>query len=186
MQRVRPIKMWLALRHPKRRKSKAPTTETTAGSGRIPIEILQHIFSHLDILTLLLQCRLVCHLWSQCIPGNSPALRTALFVPSLYKNTSKSLVKITKLVISRLSVELSANKINPASRTAQVTGYTIRLAAIEVDRLLNKHELSIELHPLLLNDIAHSRLDRCQKSYNVNRKARPAWTSMFITNPPIS
>ncbi|KAF2023007.1 hypothetical protein EK21DRAFT_119170 [Setomelanomma holmii] len=47
----------------------------------VPIEVLQQILSHLDLLTLL-RCRCVNRLWNGCIPGDSPELREAMFLPT--------------------------------------------------------------------------------------------------------
>lgn len=45
----------------------------------LPVEVLQQILSHLDCLALL-RNRTVCTLWNTCIPGDSPAVRRAMFL----------------------------------------------------------------------------------------------------------
>jgi hypothetical protein len=48
----------------------------------LPVEILQHIFSYLDTMSLF-RCHDVCRLWKHCIPGISPALHAVLFVSAI-------------------------------------------------------------------------------------------------------
>lgn len=49
--------------------------------GDLPVEVLQNIFSHLDLRTLL-RCQCVCKHWDVCIPGDSTQLHESLFLPS--------------------------------------------------------------------------------------------------------
>lgn len=49
------------------------------GFNDLPVEILQNIFLHLDIVTLL-RIRRVCRLWKDLVPGDSPLLAEELFL----------------------------------------------------------------------------------------------------------
>jgi hypothetical protein len=49
--------------------------------GNLPTELLQEIFSPLDIWTLL-KCRCVCRRWNDCIPDDSTELLALMFIPS--------------------------------------------------------------------------------------------------------
>jgi hypothetical protein len=46
---------------------------------QLPIELLQHVFLHLDFFTLL-RVRRVCSVWNELIPGDSPLLQELLFL----------------------------------------------------------------------------------------------------------
>jgi hypothetical protein len=62
-----------------------PSFRLAKAISDLPIEILQKIFSYLNVAALL-KCRCVCALWNNCIPGDSGDLREALFLP---KSTQK-------------------------------------------------------------------------------------------------
>jgi hypothetical protein len=49
------------------------------GFNDLPVEILQNIFLHLDIVTLL-RIRRVCRIWKDLVPGDSPLLAEELFL----------------------------------------------------------------------------------------------------------
>jgi hypothetical protein len=51
------------------------------GIAKLPTEVLQDAFSYL-CPTDLHKCQLVCHYWKDCIPGDSPELKEALFIKS--------------------------------------------------------------------------------------------------------
>lgn len=55
--------------------------QASIGNGLLPVEIIQHIFAYLDIWSLW-NCHGVCRFWKHCVPGTSPALRTAMFLSS--------------------------------------------------------------------------------------------------------
>jgi hypothetical protein len=79
-------KLWQFWRHRGKRGDERDTP-LTIGSGRLPIEILQETFSNLGGWTLLRCCN-VCRLLNQCIPGASPSLRMAMYLPASKRNTS--------------------------------------------------------------------------------------------------
>jgi hypothetical protein len=105
----------------------------------LPIEVLQQIFSHLDLLTLF-KCRCVCTLWNSCIPGDSPELREAMFLPG------NAIFKATEWPPFTLFFEIYTDA-DMARRFSAVP--PVRVGAI--DRIVLSHvsRSSVALHPFI-------------------------------------
>lgn len=58
-------------------------TNIALGINELPVEILQNVFLHLDLVTLL-RIRRVCKLWKDLVPGDSPLLAEELFLKPSY------------------------------------------------------------------------------------------------------
>ncbi|CAO2647121.1 Nn.00g080430.m01.CDS01 [Neocucurbitaria sp. VM-36] len=85
------------------------------GINDLPIEILQQIFSSLDFRTLY-TCHSVCHLWYKYIPGHSPRLRSALFLPSSTTSSLKAPPVTLNFIIHCRNTKRSKGYINLIDR----------------------------------------------------------------------
>ncbi|KAF2833152.1 hypothetical protein CC86DRAFT_5666 [Ophiobolus disseminans] len=184
MRHLRSSKLWLSLRHNKQPipEPEIRTREATIGNGQIPIEILQEVFSYLDIWTLLLQCRRVCHLWSTCIPGNSPALRATLFDPKQRAKYCNNYNTSTQNPELHFGIVLFGPFTDSTERQ-RATGYTVHLRR---DHVILRHQPSFHtINPLLLLETTRTKLKRYKASWNSQSNPEPLWMAMLVCQPPV-
>ncbi|KAH7067911.1 hypothetical protein FB567DRAFT_402181, partial [Paraphoma chrysanthemicola] len=110
----------------------------------LPTEVLQQIFSYLDLMALL-KCRCVCKMWDNCIPGDSPELREAMFLPAT------AMFKATEWPPLSLFFEIYTDA-ETARRSTAVP--TIKIGAIDKVVLSHVSRTSVALNPFI------SQIDR--------------------------
>jgi hypothetical protein len=185
MSRSRFPKLWQSLRHRCKRDEKKGTLSPTIGNGQLPIEVLQEIFSNFDMWTLM-RCCSVCRLWNQCIPGDSPSLRMAMYLPaskhniSGYKTTAINALKFNFGVT--LHGDFARLQENWTRKPQLVTDYTVRLRSFEKQRL---QEYNITLNPILLCDMKQLQLRQYKASWTSVGNAKPLWMTMLVCQPPV-
>jgi hypothetical protein len=133
----------------------------------LPIEILDLIFSHLDTSTLYL-IRSVCQFWKTCIPGHSPILRNAMFLPANSVNAN-NIPPVEDSIKLHFSVTLDPDFLNPSEYEIP-RAYTLRP--------LDLNDSTHVVNPLLTSrDITHSHLRDWVQT-------KPFWTSSLVSHPP--
>jgi hypothetical protein len=177
-------KLWHPHRHRRKRSYERDTPRPrTIGSGMLPIEVLQEIFSHLDLFTLMRCCQ-VCGLWNQCIPGDSPSLRMAMFLPTPQHNASRYEMAPINAFIFNFGVTLNGDFQNLEDRQVcrPVTDYTVRPCSSEPARL---QKYDITLNPILESDITQRQLQRYKAFWESTGNSKPFWMTMLVSQPPI-
>jgi hypothetical protein len=177
-------KLWYPRRYGRKRGDKRDTRHTlTIGNGRLPIETLQEIFSNLDLWTLLRCCN-VCRLWNQCIPGDSPYLRIAMYLPVSKHNTFHYETAAIKAFRFNFAVTLHGDFQDVEDRRIcrPVTDYTVCLRSSETKRL-QKYDITI--NPILLPDMTQSQLQRYKALWESSENKKPFWMTMLVSRPPI-
>jgi hypothetical protein len=171
----------IELRHTGHQNYDPPPSNTTSDINHIPIEILQEVFSHLSLPTLLLQCRSVCHLWRQCIPGDSPALCVALFLPKPSHQSPITYPKTITPAYLRFDVELHG-PFTVSESPQHATDYTVRL---QVYQAVNSQNIPIALNPTLTVDLTRSKLEHYKQWWDSAVDAKPLWMNMLVCQPPM-
>lgn len=154
-------------------------TIPSIGFGRLPIEILQSIFSHLDTWTLF-RYRDVCRLWSQCLPGDSPALRKAMLLPSPHHNKP---IKTTRNPTNFIFSVILYGDFERDRRVYQsATDYTVRS---HLCRLVPRvPELDVRFSSLLLWDMTQTRLGLWKYAWENEGCRSPLWMTTLVCQPP--
>jgi hypothetical protein len=178
MQPLRAARLWSILRL-FAKSSKDPSAKSQVGVGQLPVELLQEIFSYLDIWTLL-RIRAVCRLWAQNVPGNSPALRKSMFAPS-----SAPELRIIDAAMGDCTLEsrvMILGPFGPWRKYEHATDYVVHPVWSHVHHL---QERGITINPMLLFHMRQSTLTRLKQSCTDLREPRPFWMTMFASEPPL-
>lgn len=150
----------------------------TGNKSPLPVEILQQIFSDLDMWTLL-RCRCVCRVWNSSIPGNSPGLRKILFLPTSSDKIRKTYAKPLTIHMHLIFNEMPQNSPTPQ----HATGYSIGLVPGELFGLRDNHGIS--LHPIFFFDITHIELETYRNIWRSSDAIKPFWMTMLLCQPRI-
>jgi hypothetical protein len=155
----------------------------------LPMEILQHIFSYLDLASLL-KCRCICTLWSNCIPGDSTELRRALF----FRSTTAPEPLSESCPIFYFDIHTDAED-NASSTTIGPIGKVEKVVFCSSSKRVTVHpfieEIAHYIVPHTLDDIRKGS-DNTTRSASLKNKAgellHPAesatWKNMQATWPP--
>jgi hypothetical protein len=177
-------KLWHPRRYRRKRSNERDTPRPrTIGSGMLPVEILQEIFAHLDLFTLLRCCQ-VCRLWNQCIPGDSPSLRMAMFLPTLKHNASRHEMAPINAFKFNFGVNLHGDfqNLEDCQICRPVTDFTVRPRSSEPARL---QIYDIALNLILESNITRTQLQRYKASWESPEKKKPFWMTLLVSQPPI-
>jgi hypothetical protein len=158
----------------------ADTTSLIPNTGinTLPIEILQHIFFQLDLWSVL-RCRRVCHLWNDCVPGDSPALRASMFLPSQATRTR------TEPLTLHLTVHISAIFVDIYPCEPPLV-YTMCLEAAQMTHL---QEQDIAIHPILVGTVDEHVIRKMKDIWNSSLLGQDVgsatWMHMLACYPPV-
>lgn len=194
MSRLRSSKLWQALSGKARLQEQVAAREPARSRvPKLPVEILEMIFIRLDFWTLL-RCRTVCHLWHNCIPGTSPALRSTLFLSSLqtdrYLSHLSSPEEVQPPPYLRYFVTFANNFLD--TRAPQpATEYSVR--ALDKTQEDAHATPSRNYNRMLFSPMTQSKLRKYKRTWitttttnTVENGTRPPplWMSMYATSPP--
>lgn len=182
MAQLRSSTLWQVFRHRSqpRLDVKEQAPRKPPNNTALPVEILEMIFVHLDMWTLL-RCRNVCRFWQDCIPGTSPSLRHTMFLCT--PNMNNCLDTFSLDIVSTylgFTVSFADGFVN--TRDPQpATEYTVHPHT-------KGQSLGVPLHnPLLFFDMSRSQLRRYKAIWtmagNENHNL-PLWMNMYATDPP--
>ncbi|KAI4686455.1 uncharacterized protein J4E84_005734 [Alternaria hordeiaustralica] len=156
---------------------------THPGSGQrkritdLPVEVLQHVFIHLDFWDLL-RCQRVCNVWRQLIPGDSP-----LLAEMLYLKPSRSL-QIYNLVPTTFDFELDVTPqsiedgVQPSGTRFSV-GVRNEISLMRRCLGLIRTSQEIVFHPVVMDFnvwIQNERVLGCKEG---------SWRDMLVSMPPL-
>jgi hypothetical protein len=148
------------------------------GINTLPIEILQHVFSQLDLWSVL-RCRRVCRLWNDCVPGDSRALRASMFLPSPTTRTR------TEPLTLHLTVHISAILVDIYPCEPPLV-YTMCLGAAQMTHL---QEQDIAIHPILVGTVHEHVIRKLKDVWNSSLLGRDTgsatWMYMLACYPPV-
>jgi hypothetical protein len=183
MQPLRAARIWSILRL-FAKSTKDPSAKSQVGVSQLPVELLQEIFSYLDIWTLL-RIRAVCRLWAQNVPGNSPALRKSMFAPSSapeFRNIDAAIGDYTFESRVMILGPFGPCMLGPWKKYEHATDYVVHPVWNHVHHL---HERGITVNPMLLFHMRQSTLTQLKQSCADLREPKPFWMTMFASEPPL-
>lgn len=191
MARWRNSKLWHALHHKKRLDEELwipgeYPRKTNPSTAKLPTELLQEIFSYLDIWTLL-RIRFVCRIWSHCIPGTSPTLRTTMFLlhapvseePDQTPAISNSADRLVLNFTMRLHGPFTRNRTRTrVPKPQRATSYTITSHGGLL--LTASHTNDGLINPFLNFNFTYPQLN-----HYLSTAPTPLWLKTQIFHPPL-
>ncbi|KAF2833151.1 hypothetical protein CC86DRAFT_399797 [Ophiobolus disseminans] len=148
----------------------------------LPPELLQHIFTYLDLPSLL-RCQSVCTLWNACTPSTSPSIRAALFLPRPVSTLT------TPPVTMHFTVDICAYFLDLYPYTEPPLSYSFGMSTAEVRRLAG---LGVVVHPELIAGVADRRINYFVRGWKGlhgeawRNEVYGSWMGMLVCWPPVS
>jgi len=156
--------------------SKSPSRGTNI--SHLPTELLQHIFTHLDILTLI-RLRRVSSRWNSLIPGASPYLQELLFLkPSKWLEAytlTPATFDLTFDIVTTQDVDAVVYDRGQGFRPSRV--FSLSRRCIGLIRMSEE----IVFHPVVLG------LDRylTKEGFGSEVDGKASWRDMLVAMPPL-
>lgn len=176
--------------------SSTATTPRNTTFSTLPTEISQLIFSHLDFVALL-RCRCVCRTWKDRIPGDSPDLRRAMFLPPTEG------ARLDRYRLATIYVEIHTH-CQPFPRTPDVKAFYVRKVHKIAASYTPPTDSAAILHPFIerLDTYAVARVPNIEETkpgasrdYLVSLKNKAGdlvqpdehdlWRAMHAISPPV-
>lgn len=171
----------------KMRQMFASTPQRGAGINELPVEVLQHIFIHLDFWTLLrIQC--VSRVWRELIPGDSPLLQEALYLkPSRSLQIYNSVPTIFEFEFDYVLIAKCVEAGPHLQGTQVAQGTRKKFTMTRRCTGLIRTSSEIVFHPVIMD--LNTFLDCGHFSSTVGRwpedEQAGSWRDMLVSMPPL-
>lgn len=151
----------------------------------LPVEILQNVFLHLDMFTLL-RIRRVCKIWKSLVPGDSPLLAEELFLKPSYNLHAYSFTMATFDFDFEINVRPSPE--GPFLRTQPtfIDGLSLTRRCLGLIRTSGE----FIFHPIIIDFNQYVQGDEAGKSkLGMTEDVDPeaiSWRNMLVSMPPLT
>jgi hypothetical protein len=162
------------------------SSNVTLGMNDLPVEILQNIFLHLDLITLL-RIRRVCKLWRNLVPGDSALLAEELFLKPSYNLYAYS------FTLATFDFDFEINVRAALEHGPFVRGQPTYIDGLSLTRrCLGLIRMSSEFifHPIIIDFNQYVQGDEAGKSKLVLSEQLSddavSWRNMLVSMPPMT
>lgn len=161
------------------------TSIRAIGFNDLPVEILQNIFLHLDIVTLL-RIRQVCRLWKDLVPGESPLLAEELFLKPSHNLYAYSFTCTAFDFDFEINVHSIPEKGSMRAHSTFIEGLSMTRRCLGLIRMSSE----FIFHPIIFDFNNFLQGDENGKSKLIledpNTIEETHWSNMLVSMPPIT